>query len=212
MKKGFYIRVIVFDIAILLIVLSALTYAMQDIKTGDAVVIQIVPQEIISEKRTQDHAEAVTLVQEAEFIPYEDIPLDDETQIYMYEICREYHISYDFALAIMESESQFNADAVGDDGHSVGYYQIKDINWERMQTEYGLDPRIPLENIKCGIIIMTELFIENDDPYWVISTYKCGQARGRELYEQGIYETRTYSCSDICDRAREIEQTHENNH
>ena len=59
-----------------------------------------------------------------EFIAYEDVPLPEDMQIFMQQECKELDLSYKFALALMETESSFNPDAVGDGGRSVGYMQI----------------------------------------------------------------------------------------
>lgn len=139
------------------------------------------------------------------FEPLSELPLDTEMQIYMYEVCEEYNLSFAFAAMMMESESHFNPEAVGDNGKSVGYFQINKANWERMATEYGLNVHDPKDNIKCGIIILTELFEKYEEPYLVIMAYKCGERRGMELYDQEIYATRQFDCEELCNRAIEIE-------
>lgn len=142
---------------------------------------------------------------ERQFEPLSELPLDPEMQIYMYELCEENNLSFAFAAMVMESETNFNPAAVGDDGESVGYFQINRINWERMATEYGLDVHDPKDNIKCGVVMLTELFEKYEDPYMVLLAYKCGEHRGRELYEQGIYTTAQFDCEELCNRAIEIE-------
>lgn len=142
---------------------------------------------------------------EWQFEPLSELPLDPEMQIYMYELCEENNLSFAFAAMVMESETNFNPAAVGDDGESVGYFQINRINWERMATEYGLDVHDPKDNIKCGVVMLTELFEKYEDPYMVLLAYKCGERRGRELYEQEIYTTAQFDCAELCNRAIEIE-------
>lgn len=143
---------------------------------------------------------------EWQFEPIKELSLDPEMQIYMYEVCEEYGLSFAFAAMMMESESQFNAAAIGDGGESIGYFQINRVNWERMANEYGLDAHDNRDNIKCGVILLSELFEKQDDAYWVILCYKCGERRGRELYEQQIYTTSQFDCEALCNRAAEIER------
>lgn len=143
---------------------------------------------------------------ERQFEPLNELSLDPEMQIYMYEVCKEYNLSFAFAAMVMESETNFNPAAVGDGGESVGYFQINQVNWERMATEYGLDVHDPKDNIKCGVVMLTELFEKYEDPYMVLLAYKCGERRGKELYEQGIYVTPQFDCEELCNRAVEIER------
>lgn len=142
---------------------------------------------------------------EWEFEPLSELPLDPEIQIYMYEVCEEYNLSFAFAAMVMESETHFNPAAVGDGGESVGYFQINEVNWERMATEYGLDVHDPKDNIKCGVVMLTELFEKYQDPYLVLLAYKCGESRGLDLYGQGVYTTIQFDCEELCNRAIEIE-------
>ena len=60
-----------------------------------------------------------------QFEPLEELKLDAESQEYMYGLCRENNIPFSFAAMIMESESQFDPEALGDGCKSVGYFQIK---------------------------------------------------------------------------------------
>lgn len=142
---------------------------------------------------------------EWQFEPLSELPLDPEMQIYMYEICEENNLSFAFAAMVMESETNFDPAAVGDGGESVGYFQINEVNWERMATEYGLDVHDPKDNIKCGVIMLRELFEKYEDPYLVLLAYKCGESRGLDLYEQGVYTTIQFDCEELCNRAIEIE-------
>lgn len=142
---------------------------------------------------------------EWQFEPLSELPLDPEIQSYMYEVCEEYNLSFAFAAMVMESETHFDPAAVGDGGESVGYFQINRVNWERMEEEYGLDVHDPMDNIKCGIVMLTELFEKYEDPYMVLLAYKCGESRGRELFEQEVYTTLQFDCEELCNRAIEIE-------
>lgn len=138
---------------------------------------------------------------------YDDIPLDPELQIYMQEQCDEMDICFKFALALMESESSFQIDAVGDGGNSIGLFQINRINWARME-EMGIDVNTPEGNIKAGLTMLQELFEKHDDVYWVIICYKAGEYRGQKLWEDGCFITKDYDCPAICRRAEEIEREH----
>lgn len=143
-----------------------------------------------------------------EFIAYEDVPLPEDMQIFMQQECKELDLSYEFALALMETESSFNPDAVGDGGRSVGYMQINQCNWQRMADDYGLDVSDEKENVAAGLRILRELFDQNTDPYYVILCYKAGIGNGAKLYEQKKWVGDTYDCIAICERAAQWERSH----
>ncbi len=145
---------------------------------------------------------------EPEFIAYDDVPLPEDIQIFMQEQRKELDISYEFALALMETESSFMEDAVGDGGRSVGRMQINQCNWQRMQDEYGLDVHDAEDNVAAGLVILRELFDNNSDPYYVILCYKAGIGRGAELYEQKIFKGDTYDCEALCEKAEAWERAH----
>lgn len=140
---------------------------------------------------------------------YEDIPLDADTQIFMQQQCQDHHISYEFVLALMESESGFDKDAVGDGGNSIGYMQINRANWQRMADEYGLDVNNYTDNIQAGITILGELFDKYEDPYLVILCYKAGETGGAKLYKAEAFKSDTYDLEAICRQAADWEKIHE---
>lgn len=155
--------------------------------------------------------EVIELIQEEPeqaYTAYDDVPLPEDLQIFMQEKCEQLDLSYEFALALMETESSFIEDAVGDGGRSIGYMQINRCNWERMQDDYGLDVNVAEDNVAAGLVILRELFDINDDPYYVILCYKAGTGRGAELYEQKKFVGETYDCIAICERATAWEKAH----
>ena len=114
---------------------------------------------------------------EVPFTGWEDIPMDRGHQIFMHGLCKEYGLSYPFALMILESESAYNPTIIGDKGNSVGYFQINRINWERL-ADRGMNVHEPEGNIEAGVMMLSELFEKYKDPYAVIECYKCGETRG----------------------------------
>lgn len=122
----------------------------------------------------------------SEVKPYDFIPLDDELQLYMIERCNDLGIDFFIAAALMESESTFNVNAVGDSGNSIGLFQINKVWWDTM-ADSGIDVHEPKGNIEAGLRIMRELISRYpEDIKMVIQTYKCGISRGEELAAEGI--------------------------
>lgn len=124
----------------------------------------------------------------SEFVGMDDIPLTADEQELMQQICKETGVDYAFALAMMESESHFIWQ-VGDlhlKNHAIGYFQISQINEERMEKDYGLDIYDPFENIEAGVRMIAELEAKYDTKTQVIMAYKAGEAGAKKLIEQGV--------------------------
>lgn len=187
------------------IIISALMWA-KPLDAGEVEILSLRWEEQPQEAQNLSTVEYIEAADgKRQFEPLSELPLAPDMQLYLYELCEEYNLSFAFAAMVMESETNFDPAAVGDGGESVGYFQINQVNWERMATEYGLDVHDPEDNIKCGVVMLTELFEKYEDPYMVLLAYKCGERRGRELYEQEIYTTTQFDCEELCNRAIEIE-------
>lgn len=118
--------------------------------------------------------------------PYKEIPLDDEYQVFLADICEKCGVDFFLAVALMESESTFKADAVGDGGKSIGFMQINRINWDRMQEDYDLDVADPYDNIEAGVRMLAELQSKYKDATRAVQCYKAGEGRGNELWDEGV--------------------------
>lgn len=130
-----------------------------------------------------------------------DIPLDEELQIWVFDYCKDKHISPYLIFAMCERESQYNTDAVGDNGNSLGIMQIQP-KWhrERMDKMGCTDLLDARQNIIVGIDYLLELAEKNEDIGWVLMAYNGGVAyayRQNELSEYADY---------ILTRAEELEQ------
>lgn len=134
--------------------------------------------------------------------PYENIPLKAEYQNYLEQRCADYGTDFFLVIALMESESQFDEEAEGDNGNSIGLMQINNVWWETMSNK-GLDIFDSKDNIEAGLIILTSYLEKYADEATAIQMYKCGETRGRELLSSGIILTQ---CTDVVNRAEEIKK------
>ena len=58
----------------------------------------------------------------------------EKMQVYTYCVCKQYGVRYDLVVALIEKESGYKFDKVGDDGHSIGYMQIyEECHRDRME-------------------------------------------------------------------------------
>lgn len=143
--------------------------------------VEVVTVDVVAETEpmTEPHTEAEPTLY--------DIPLSDDLQIYITDLCEEANISPLLVFAIIEQESHYNADVIGDNCNSYGLMQIQ-AKWqqERMNKLGCTDLLNPYENVKIGIDILTELFSENSDWYWVLMAYNGGCSYANNRIEQGI--------------------------
>lgn len=116
--------------------------------------------------------------------PYEFIGLSDEYQIYLETRCIESGVDFFYVVAIMNSESGFDADAVSADGRDIGLMQIRDINFDYLQDAYGLDPHDPYQNMECGLLMIKQLMDKYSEEQ-TIQCYKCGEYGGIDLWDTG---------------------------
>ena len=124
------------------------------------------------------------------FEPSDLIPLSYEDQISLHHICKLNHVPIAYALAIIETESNFDETAVGSCGE-VGVFQINPVNWARFETQ-DIDVHCMTGNLEAGVMMLREAldaYMEMDKATMV---YKCGLGRARELINEGVR-------LDICD-------------
>lgn len=121
-------------------------------------------------------------IEEQSFEPW-DIPLSDNLQNYIHELCANYDISYAMVIAMIDVESGFNSKAVSST-NDYGLMQINAINHKE-----NMDYLNPYDNVKQGIKALHRLTGEYNEADLVAMCWNCGEAGARKLWEQGIYST-----------------------
>lgn len=117
-----------------------------------------------------------------------DVPLARDLQEILHTACAEYGVDYALALAVMETESGFDPDAVGPDGHDIGLYQIRSSNHAWLQGETGADPLTPDGNIKCGVWLIWYLLGRCDSTEAALTAYRYGHDNGTSGYANAVME------------------------
>lgn len=94
---------------------------------------------------------------------YNFIPLTADLQTAIQTACAEHEIAYDLILAIIKTESEFDAAAVGDSGNAYGLMQIQPRWWDWLAAQKGLNDykTDPAQNAALGIAILSFLLTEN---------------------------------------------------
>jgi len=107
-----------------------------------------------------------------------------------------YHIDSKLVMAVIDSESEGNPNAVnrnknGSTDH--GLMQINSINHKWLSEELGItDFHDPSQNIQAGCYILSLLTAKYDNYHRVLMSYNMGEGRTRQLWRQGI-RTSQYS-------------------
>lgn len=125
---------------------------------------------------------------EADFIPI-DCELPYELQEYTYYLCQAYYIDFDFVMALMFTESSFNATAVSAT-NDYGLMQINACNHKQLEDKLGItDIMEPYQNIRAGLYMLRGLFEKYDDASKVCMAYSLGEYGASVLWDKGIYST-----------------------
>lgn len=130
-----------------------------------------------TDKRAEDRILIVKTVQ-AEEVKQKD---------YIEETAESYGISPKLVKAIIKVESGGNANAVGDDGNSLGLMQIQPrYHAQRLKEgESLLDPKV---NIRIGCEILSEIMGEYGTLDEVLTVYNAGHDTGSREYANRVYE------------------------
>lgn len=113
-----------------------------------------------------EHAEAI------EFFP---VPLDHEIQAFVIRTCEDLNMDPAVIIAMIDQESDFREDCVGDNGEAVGLLQIQQ-KWhqERMDKLGVTDLMNPLQNVAVGIDYLAELLDKGNGLEWALAAYNAG--------------------------------------
>lgn len=130
----------------------------------------------------------------------------EKVQVYTYCVCERYGVRYDLVIALIERESGYVFDEVGDDGHSIGYMQIyEEYHTDRMERLNCDDLTNPYQNILVGVDYLAELYEKYGTWQDTLTAYNYGEkgaytymwSRGRYVYDYN---------SGIMSRMKEIEE------
>ena len=103
------------------------------------------------------------------------VPLDEEMQISIINVCEVYHIDSAVVMAMIARESSFRADAIGDNGEAFGLLQVQP-KWhkERMLKLGCTDLLEPEQNVKVAVDYLAELIARGNGLEWALRAYNAG--------------------------------------
>lgn len=118
---------------------------------------------------------------------YYDIPLSIELQEYTFIQCIKYDVDPVLALAVMKTESGFNADAVSET-NDYGIMQINECNHKWLSDAFGdINLLNAKDNIKCGVYMLSKIKYPTREQK--LMAYNMGSVHAKALWEKGTYTT-----------------------
>lgn len=119
-----------------------------------------------------------------------NVPLDYDLQVYIIQTCEALNIDAGVVMAMIFFESNYQADAIGDGGNSLGLMQIQE-RWhkdrmERLDVDNLLNP---YQNVTVGMDFLAELLDEYDGNIeMALMAYNAGRSGAEEYwFSKGEY-------------------------
>lgn len=119
-------------------------------------------------------------------VDYYDIPLSEDLQDHIFEVCEEYNVDSDLVVSMIRKESTYTADAIGDNGRSFGLMQIQPRWHSARMAELGCNDLLdPYQNVTVGVDIIAELLEKDKGTSWALMAYNGGERYANKLAKSG---------------------------
>ena len=135
---------------------------------------------------------------------YFNVPLSENLQDHIFSLCDTYVIDPAIVVAIIEKESNYNHNSVGDNGNSLGLMQIQPRwNYDRMNYLGCNDLLDPYQNVMVGIDLLADLYSTGNSTEWVLMAYNGGTSYANRKISQGSVSDYAYTVINISYRLKE---------
>lgn len=140
---------------------------------------------------------------------YFNVPLEDELQEYIFDICQDYGVDPGLIVSMIFHESNFDSAVIGtnDSGYSYGLMQIMPRwNQARMEKLGCLDLLNPYQNVLVGVDLMAEYIKKGYGIEWALMAYNGGPSYANRKATEGVvsgYATRIMDYANGLCRASE---------
>lgn len=137
---------------------------------------------ILSTLNANANATEISPPTETEMVFY-DIPLSEDLQRHIIEVCNANDVDEKLVFALIERESNYNIDAIGDEGTSFGLMQVREMFHKDRMEKLGVEDLLdPYQNVIVGIDILKEKLNMYDTTYEALTAYNAGDTGAYELY------------------------------
>jgi hypothetical protein len=114
-----------------------------------------------------------------------DVPLSDEIQLFLFEMCDEYNVPYELALALIWTESTYRERVISKT-NDYGLMQINVVNHRWLRNELGVsDFLCPFDNIRSGVHILGVALAAYGDVHKALMAYNMGDAGAARHWRNG---------------------------
>lgn len=137
-----------------------------------------------------------------------DVPLDYELQYHIINESKVYDIDPAIVFAMIERESSFRADVIGDNGKSFGLMQIMKHHHEDRMEKLGVTDLLDeYQNVMVGIDFLAELIDRYDgNVEMALVAYNMGASgANKNCFSKGIYSS-TYSKA-VMERCQDLNES-----
>ena len=153
-------------------------------------VLFVLASTVEAEAPTEETTEADVECKIVECTTLYDVPLTDELQIFIHEMCAEYGIDYKLVLAIISVESSFRCNAYNETTDCCGLMQINRINLPVLRDKLGVtDLFSAYENAIGGIYLLRQALNYDGDTEHALMIYNCGIGSAKKLFYKGVHST-----------------------
>lgn len=177
-------------------VIAVLLLVKEEPQTAEAVVmpaVEVACQDCPKAQQPEPEPEAEVIVvipEEKEpvvaFVTYQ-VPLEQDLQDHIIAECEKHSIDPAIIFAMIDRESDFQADCIGDGGDSEGLMQIqKKWHSDRMDKLGCTDLLDPYQNTTVGIDLLAELIGRNKGIEWALMAYNGGATYANKKVQQAV--------------------------
>lgn len=123
---------------------------------------------------------------EPEPVRYFDVPLSEDLQDHIFELCKSYNVDPALVISMIRRESTYRASVIGDNGRSYGLMQIQPRwNQARMDALGCPDLLDPYQNVTVGIDIIAEYLETGKSVEWALMAYNGGPSYANNKASRG---------------------------
>ena len=142
-------------------------------------------QSVTTAQTTKTTKETTKATTKPKLTFWDGIPLDTKLQDYIAKECERVNISPAIVIAMIERESNYKKDAIGDGGESYGLMQVKaKYHYQRMLDLGCTDLLDAYDNVQVGIDILAELVAQDKGIVWALMAYNGGRSYADDMTKQ----------------------------
>lgn len=131
-------------------------------------------------------------------VEYLDVPLSEDLQDHIFEVCEVNGVDPLLVVAIIEKESMYNERVIGDRGRSYGLMQIQPKwHYSRMVELGCMDLLDPYQNISVGVNYISELLSRGKSLEWTLMAYNGGPSYANRKAAAGEVSSYVYRVLSI---------------